>query len=203
MKFRYLIPIGVFVLLVAVFARGLQLDPTRVPSPLIDKPAPEFDLPTLYDPDKRFTRETLVGRVSLYNVFASWCTACRLEHPLLMELDRTGKVPVYGLNYKDKRENALQWLGDLGDPYTAIAYDFPGRSAFPKPSFSTTKGSFATSRSGRWTGRRWRRRFYRLSSACRAKLANLRGNPASLGCVHRYDVVAKTGDHAYSPIMSC
>lgn len=129
MKIRYLIPIGLFVVLVAVFARGLQLDPTRVPSPLIDKPAPDFDLPTLYDPDKRFTKETLLGEVSLYNVFASWCTACRLEHPLLMELKNAGKVPVYGLNYKDKRENALQWLNDLGDPYAGIAYDFPGRSA--------------------------------------------------------------------------
>lgn len=127
-KLRYLIPLGVFIALIVVFARGLQLDPTRVPSPLIDKPAPEFDLPTLYDPEKRFTKETLTGRVSLYNVFASWCTACRLEHPLLMELKRSGEVPVYGLNYKDKRDHALQWLDDLGDPYTEIAYDFKGLS---------------------------------------------------------------------------
>lgn len=129
MKIRYLIPIGLFVVLLAVFARGLQLDPTLVPSPLIDKPAPEFDLPTLYDPYKHFTKGTLVGKVSLYNVFASWCTACRLEHPLLMGLKHAGKVPVYGLNYKDERKNALQWLNEFGDPYAGIAYDFPGKSA--------------------------------------------------------------------------
>lgn len=95
-KLRYLIPLGVFIALIVVFARGLQLDPTRVPSPLVDKPAPEFDLPTLYDSEKRFTKETLTGRVSLYNVFASWCTSCRLEHSLLMELQHSGEVPVYG-----------------------------------------------------------------------------------------------------------
>lgn len=129
MKYRYLIPIGLFVLLVALFGRGLFMDPREIPSVLIDKPAPEFDLPTLHDPNKRFTRQMFMGKVSLYNVFASWCTACRQEHPLLLAFAREGKYPLYGLNYKDKREDALKWLGELGNPYTEIAYDFPGRSA--------------------------------------------------------------------------
>ncbi len=128
MKFRYLIPIGLFILLVALFGRGLYLDPREVPSVLIDKPAPQFDLLTLRDPDKHFTTQMFVGRVSLYSVFASWCTACRQEHPLWMEFAREGKFPLYGFNYKDKREDALQWLTELGDPYTEIAYDFSGRS---------------------------------------------------------------------------
>lgn len=128
MKYRYLLPIGVFIALVVLFGRGLYLNPREIPSVLIDKAAPEFDLPTLRNPDKRFTRQTFVGQVSLYNVFASWCTACRQEHPLWMEFAREGQYPLYGFNYKDKREDALQWLAELGDPYTEIAYDFPGRS---------------------------------------------------------------------------
>lgn len=128
MKYRYLIPIGLFLVLVALFGRGLYLNPREIPSVLIDKPAPEFDLPTLRDPDKRFTKAMFLGKVSLYNVFASWCVACREEHPLWMEFAREGKYPLYGFNYKDKREDAIQWLADLGDPYTEIAYDFPGRS---------------------------------------------------------------------------
>ncbi len=129
MKIRHLLPVILFLVLVVFFGVGLFREPRLVPSPLIGKPAPEFDVPTLHDPDRRFTRETLLGKVSLYNVFASWCTACRQEHPLLMELSRSGQVTIFGLNYKDQREDALRWLEALGDPYTDIAYDQPGRSA--------------------------------------------------------------------------
>ncbi|WP_029133721.1 DsbE family thiol:disulfide interchange protein [Sedimenticola selenatireducens] len=128
MTYRHLIPLGLFLLLVILFGRGLFLNPREIPSALIDKPVPTFDLPTLRDPEKRFTNEIFDGKVSLYNVFASWCTACRDEHPLWMEFAREGEYPLYGFNYKDKREDALEWLAELGDPYVEIAHDFPGLS---------------------------------------------------------------------------
>lgn len=128
MQAKFLIPFGIFALLVVLFIVGLGLDPREVPSPLVDKPAPEFDLPRLQEPDKRFGRSDLVGGgVSLVNVWASWCTACRQEHPFLMELARRGEVPIYGLNYKDEREDAQGWLRRLGNPYAANAFDHDGR----------------------------------------------------------------------------
>ncbi len=123
----YLVPVGVFVLLVVLLAVGLTLDPRLIPSPLINKPMPEFTLPNLRNPDATVSRADLLGKVLLFNVWASWCQACRQEHPLLMELARSGVVPIYGLNYKDKRPDALRWLDQLGDPYVAIAADADGR----------------------------------------------------------------------------
>ncbi|ROR29484.1 DsbE family thiol:disulfide interchange protein [Inmirania thermothiophila] len=127
MRLRYLLPAAVFAALVALFAVGLGLDPKRVPSPLIDKPAPEFALPSLHDPERIVRRDDLKGRVYLFNVWASWCVSCRAEHPLLVELARRGEVPIYGLNYKDERGAALAWLADLGDPYTDSLMDRDGR----------------------------------------------------------------------------
>ncbi len=124
---RYLIPLGVFLVLVGFLAAGLKLNPRDVPSPLIDKSAPPFELPTLKDPDKRIGLADLKEQVSLFNVWASWCVSCRHEHPLLVELSRQQLVPIYGLNYKDRREDALRWLRTLGDPYTASAVDEDGR----------------------------------------------------------------------------
>ncbi|MFQ5935272.1 MAG: DsbE family thiol:disulfide interchange protein [Acidiferrobacterales bacterium] len=124
---RYLIPLAVFVLLVGFLAAGLRLDPSHVPSPLIDKPAPEFTLPRVVEPDKTLGSADLRGRVSLLNVWASWCVACRVEHPLLVGLARAGNVTIYGLNYKDQRQDAVRWLGDLGNPYLASAHDLKGK----------------------------------------------------------------------------
>lgn len=126
MKARYLIPLGIFVSLVALLWVGLYLNPREVPSPLIDKPAPEFTLPLLHDPAGQIARKDLLGQVTLLNVWASWCAACREEHPLLVELARSGQVPIYGLNYKDTREDALRWLNGLGNPYVASAFDEQG-----------------------------------------------------------------------------
>jgi len=123
---RYLIPIGVFGVLVAFFFIGLRLDPSEVPSPLIGKPAPVFDLPELKDLSQRVSNADLSGRPTLLNVWATWCGGCRQEHEMLLQLAEQGGVPIYGLNYRDERTGALRWLEQLGDPYVAVAYDPDG-----------------------------------------------------------------------------
>jgi len=123
---RYLLPLLVFVVLLGFLAAGLSLKPREVPSPLIDKPAPAFSLPVLATPDKQLSLQDMRGKVWLLNVWASWCVACRVEHPLLVELSRTGQVPIYGLNYKDKRDDALGWLAKFGNPYVASLSDTEG-----------------------------------------------------------------------------
>lgn len=126
MKARLLWPLGIFLVLALFLARGLMLDPREVPSPLIGKPAPAFSAPTLAAPERVLRKEDMLGKVWMLNVFASWCVACREEHPVLMAYARTGGVPVFGLNYKDKREDARRWLGQLGNPYTDILFDAEG-----------------------------------------------------------------------------
>ena len=126
--FRYLIPLGIFIVLVVFLAIGLRLgDPHELPSALINKPAPTFHLPQLKAPEKQFSSEDMRGKVWLLNVWASWCFECQREHPHLFEYAQSGVVPIYGLNYKDKREDALAWLGELGDPYLLSAVDLDGR----------------------------------------------------------------------------
>ena len=124
---RFALPLGVFLLLVALLAVGLTLNPREVPSPLIGKNAPAFELPRLHEPSSRFSPSELRGQVWLLNVWASWCASCRDEHPLLVELARSRAVPVYGLNYKDKRDDALRWLVQFGDPYVLSVVDLDGR----------------------------------------------------------------------------
>lgn len=124
---RFLIPLGLFVVLVGFLAVGLKLDPREVPSPLIGKPAPKFALPLLANPNQTLRREDLLGKVWILNVWASWCAACRDEHPLLVEYSRAKRVPIYGLNYKDTREAGQQWLARFGNPYDASLFDQDGR----------------------------------------------------------------------------
>jgi cytochrome c biogenesis protein CcmG, thiol:disulfide interchange protein DsbE len=126
---RYLIPLGIFLVLVLFLAIGLGRDPHEVPSPLINKAAPTFRLPQLKESGKTFSAEDMRGKVWILNVWASWCVSCRDEHPLLLEYAKSGAVPIYGLNYKDKREDALAWLDELGDPYVLSAADLDGRVA--------------------------------------------------------------------------
>ena len=124
---RFLWPLAVFVLLVAFLAIGLTLNPREVPSPLVGKPAPAFELPVLQQPDKRFSPAEMRGKVWLLNVWASWCDSCRDEHPLLVALAKKGVLPILGLNYKDKGEDAQRWLARFGDPYQLSAVDADGR----------------------------------------------------------------------------
>ncbi len=124
---RYLIPLVLFLALVAFLAIGLGRDPREVPSPLINKPAPAFRLVELKDPSRSFSSEDMRGKVWLLNVWASWCIACRDEHPMLLELARRNAIPIYGLNYKDKPTDAISWLNELGDPYVLSVSDLDGR----------------------------------------------------------------------------
>ena len=125
---RFLIPLLIFILIAVFLWVGLSLNPREVPSPLIDKPAPAFELPQLREPGGVIRSADLKGQVWLLNVFASWCTPCLEEHPHLVALAGRGVVPLYGLNYKDSPEAALKWLGRHGDPYTGIAVDLDGRT---------------------------------------------------------------------------
>ena len=126
MNRRYLIPVVVFAATLVLLGAGLSLNPREVPSPLIGKAAPAFDLPTLAAPGERMTREDFAGRVWILNVWASWCVSCREEHQTLTALARTGVAPVVGLNYKDEREQGLAWLGRYGNPYALSLYDREG-----------------------------------------------------------------------------
>jgi cytochrome c biogenesis protein CcmG, thiol:disulfide interchange protein DsbE len=124
---RFLVPLGLFLVLCVFLGIGLGLNPREVPSPLIDKPAPAFSLPRLDDADKTLSRDDMLGKVWLLNVWASWCAPCREEHPLVVDLAKRQVVPVYGLNYKDTRAAAKNWLAQLGDPYQATVFDQDGR----------------------------------------------------------------------------
>jgi len=124
---RFAIPLAIFIVLVVFLAIGLGHDPHEVPSPLINKPAPAFQLWQLQDPTKTFSAQEMRGKVWLLNVWSSWCISCREEHPVLLEFSRSGDVPLYGLDYKDKPEDALGWLRDFGNPYVLSAMDTDGR----------------------------------------------------------------------------
>ena len=127
MKPRLLIPLILFLLLVIFLAVGLSRDPHEVPSPLIGKPAPTFEIGQLADPHKIFSPESMKGQVWMLNVWASWCVACREEHPLLIEFSKTKTLPIIGLDYKDQRADAMTMLSREGNPYTLSAFDGNGR----------------------------------------------------------------------------
>ena len=121
------LPLGIFLLLAVFLAIGLNLNPREVPSPLIDKAAPAFRLTQLQASDKTLGTEDLKGKVWILNVWASWCVACLEEHPILVDFSKQNVLPIYGLNYKDQREDALRWLGRHGNPYTLSMQDADGR----------------------------------------------------------------------------
>ncbi len=124
---RFLLPLAIFLVVAGFLFKGLNLDPREVPSPLVGKPAPMFSLPRLDNPEKMISSKDMLGQVWLFNVWASWCGACRDEHPVLVELAKSGVVPVYGMDYKDTRQEARQWLEQGGNPYVASAVDADGR----------------------------------------------------------------------------
>jgi cytochrome c biogenesis protein CcmG/thiol:disulfide interchange protein DsbE len=124
---RFLLPLGIFIVLLGFLAVGLRLNPREIPSPFIDKPAPVFKLVQLHETGKTLAKEDMQGKVWLLNVWASWCVSCREEHPVLLDLAKTNVVPIVGLNYKDQRNDALGWLKQFGDPYTLSISDTDGR----------------------------------------------------------------------------
>ena len=124
---RFLIPLVVFVVLVGFLWKGLALDPSEVPTPLLNKPAPAFNLQELQNASQTLSPANLRGKVWLLNVWASWCVSCREEHPVLLRFSKTGEVPIYGLNYKDSRDDALRWLQQFGNPYVVSGFDADGQ----------------------------------------------------------------------------
>lgn len=125
---RFLIPLAIFLVLVGFLGIGLKLDPHEVPSPLVGKPAPDFRLPLLSDPAKHLSTADLRGKVWLLNVWASWCSSCRQEHEVLLELSRQGSVLVYGMDYKDQTADAQAVLDRFGNPYVETVVDIDGRA---------------------------------------------------------------------------
>ena len=127
MKAKFIIPLILFAILVAFLIAGLNHDPHEVPSPLINKPAPIFKVSQLGNPSSFFSPEEMKGQVWILNVWASWCVACREEHPVLVEMSKLKMAPLIGLDYKDKRSEAMAMLESRGNPYTLSAFDADGR----------------------------------------------------------------------------
>jgi len=125
---RFLIPLGLFIVLAGFLSIGLKLNPREVPSPLIGKPAPDFRLALLSDPATKLSPADLRGKVWLFNVWASWCASCRQEHALLLDLSRQDSVPIYGMNYKDQPGEAQAMLNRYGNPYVETVVDLGGRT---------------------------------------------------------------------------
>lgn len=123
---RYLIPLGIFLLLILAFLYGLKHDPGKIPSVLIDKPLPEFSLQDLNDENILITGTGLPAKPFLLNVWASWCAACLVEHPLLVALSENTDIEIIGINYKDTREEAFKWLRNHGNPYQRSMFDQQG-----------------------------------------------------------------------------
>src|ERR1700712_5353993 len=127
MRWRFIVPLALFLLLTVFLWRGLRLDPHEGPSALVDKPAPGFALTRLHEASRTIHRDDMLGKVWMLNVWASWCVACREEHATLVRFSQTATVPIIGLNYKDTRPQGLQWLSQLGNPYQASLFDDTGR----------------------------------------------------------------------------
>ncbi|MFK5951123.1 MAG: DsbE family thiol:disulfide interchange protein [Methylococcales bacterium] len=126
--FKYLAPLVLFIVLAIFLAIGLNLNPRDIPSPLINKPAPDFALPVLNKPGRTLTKHALIGDVWVLNVWASWCVSCRMEHPVFNQLAQQKLVTLVGLNYKDEEPAAKQWLSQRGNPYNIVLQDQEGRT---------------------------------------------------------------------------
>lgn len=125
---RYVLPLIAVIALIAFLVVGLKRgDPRALPSPFIGKPAPQFELPTLKDPEKKIGSADMAGNFALVNVWATWCVGCRAEHAFLLDLEKNGGIPIYGINWRDTRPEALRWIQQLGDPYVASGFDGTGR----------------------------------------------------------------------------
>jgi len=128
-RWRYFLPLAIFLLLAIFLWRGLHLDPRKLPSTLINKPVPEFKLADLNLSGHFFTKQQLQGEVSLVNVWATWCAACQQEHPILLDIASTNQVKLYAIDYKDDWQAAKTWLATYGNPYQAVGFDKDGRIA--------------------------------------------------------------------------
>ena len=124
---RFLLPLVAVVVFIPILILGLNTDPRKLPSPYIGKSAPQFELPGLKDPSITVSTASLEGRMTLVNIWATWCVGCRAEHQYLMQLAQQGTIPIYGINWRDSRTQALSWLEQLGDPYVVSGFDADAR----------------------------------------------------------------------------
>jgi cytochrome c biogenesis protein CcmG/thiol:disulfide interchange protein DsbE len=169
---RFLVPAVLFAALIGFFVVGLQKDPSEIPSPLIGKPAPGFTLESLGELTTRVGTADFAGRPWLLNVWATWCGGCRQEHETLLEIAREGRVPMMGLDWRDDRALALQWLAQLGNPYVSVAFDPEGRTAIdwgvygaPETFLIGANGRILHKQIGVMTPEIWRRDFLPLLPA--------------------------------------
>jgi cytochrome c biogenesis protein CcmG/thiol:disulfide interchange protein DsbE len=125
--YRFILPFVAVVLLIVVFSFGLFNDPRKLPSPFLGEQAPTFQLPSLTEPERMVGSADYAGKFAIVNVWATWCVGCRQEHQFLIDLAKTGAIPIYGINWRDNRQEALAWLRQLGDPYQFSAFDEDGR----------------------------------------------------------------------------
>ena len=124
----YLLPLGIFLILAVYFAVGLTKDPRKLPSTLINREVPAFNLPAIQGYERGFSSKDLLGQVTLVNIFGSWCVACLAEHPFLMKLKKDNVIPIYGIDWREKSDGAAtKWLQRHGDPYTLIGDDRDSR----------------------------------------------------------------------------
>jgi cytochrome c biogenesis protein CcmG/thiol:disulfide interchange protein DsbE len=128
-RLRFLVPIAAFAVLMLTFGWALNRDPSAIPSALIGQQVPQFALAAVKGRALGLSNSDLIGEVSLVNVFASWCVTCREEHPVFMQIRNENLVPIHGLNYKDRPDDAAKWLDTTGDPYTRTGVDLNGRVA--------------------------------------------------------------------------
>lgn len=173
---RYLGPAIGFAALAIVLAIGLRMDPNRLPSPLIGKPAPVFLLESLGDPAWKVGGADFSGRPWVLNVWATWCPPCRQEHPALIAIAKESPVPIMGLNWRDERIPALRWLEELGNPYASVAFDPEGRTAIdwgvtgaPETFLIDAKGVVIKKYAGPMTVDLWRQEFLPLLQPGEAK----------------------------------
>jgi len=163
---RYVVLLVAFVIMIGIFALGLDRDPSKLPSPLIDKPAPEYELPRVRDPMSTTGSADYEGQLVLVNIWATWCVGCRQEHEFLVDLAARQEIPVYGIDWRDQRDEALKWLERLGDPYVASAYDEDGRVGIdwgvygaPETFLVSTSGSVLYKHIGPLDEAIWQREF--------------------------------------------
>ncbi len=173
---RYVWPLAAFVLLVVVLAVGLRHAPEKgvIPSPLIGKPAPPFELPDLKDPARTLRGAEFAGRWHLVNVWGTWCVECRAEHAQLLAIQREGRVPIVGIDWKDDDAQASDWLASLGDPYARVGADRDGRVSInwgvygaPETFLVDPRGIVVAKRIGAMTPElweQWLREFVRSSA---------------------------------------
>jgi cytochrome c biogenesis protein CcmG, thiol:disulfide interchange protein DsbE len=196
-KLRFLLPLGVFVLLLAVLAVGLLHAPEKgiLPSPLIGKSAPPFSVPSLFAGQGQVSSEQLKGRWTLVNVWGSWCVTCRAEHPTLLMIKQQAQVPIIGIDWNDDEADARDWLSQLGNPYSAVGEDHEGKVAIdfgvygaPESFLVNPTGKIVYKQVGAMTPDIWRREFLaRINAASRSGGASRALNSGAAGATATQD----------------